>query len=551
MNYITNTPNVPPVMMEIDSFEHIIVFAPHADDESIGCGGAIAQLRNRGKKVTLVVVSDSSGAGGLDEGASERRADELRRAATVLDIDTEVIFWNLPDGGLHECEQLAETVLKIAHKHNGYCAFAPWIGDTHSDHRAVGEAVAYAHRQGCFAGGVWFYEVWSPLVATHILSISDVWETKKRALECHETALSCADYVRSVQGLNAYRSLLGTDMGKEGCYAEAFSHYLHVPSKENIVFRDVLASDGQDIAVLFEEVFETQLAPQWWSWKYEHRPVAGGVGVRDSGEVISFYGALERTMIIDCREWLVCQMGDVMVAPNLRGWGGRKGAFYHTSFAFLDRYVGDGKHFALGFGFPTPRALKLGVRLGLYIQADALQSWEAPAVSSALGFGVHYSSVDASTISSWEWVNPLESALNNLDTACVWMKKTPSYWQWRYGEHPSVSYRIVRVKMLSRLIGAVVLRERESSLEIVDIAFSHQKWVKTLLIAAQKTALRHTKTHISAWGTWRAIDSFNQLVNGDVHEAGYLTLPGKMLGSSLGHAALNRLWLLGGDTDFR
>src|SRR5271165_6675226 len=39
----------------------VAVFAPHPDDESLGCGGLIARLKDEGSLVHVVVMSDGSG----------------------------------------------------------------------------------------------------------------------------------------------------------------------------------------------------------------------------------------------------------------------------------------------------------------------------------------------------------------------------------------------------------------------------------------------------------------------------------------------------------
>ena len=39
----------------------LVVVAPHPDDESLGCGGLIAEARRLGRAVRLVVVTDGCG----------------------------------------------------------------------------------------------------------------------------------------------------------------------------------------------------------------------------------------------------------------------------------------------------------------------------------------------------------------------------------------------------------------------------------------------------------------------------------------------------------
>src|SRR5450759_741755 len=50
---------------EASSFvaSRVVVFAPHPDDEVFGCGGALADLRDRGARVDVVLVTDGAAAG--------------------------------------------------------------------------------------------------------------------------------------------------------------------------------------------------------------------------------------------------------------------------------------------------------------------------------------------------------------------------------------------------------------------------------------------------------------------------------------------------------
>ena len=44
----------------------ILVFAPHPDDEILGCGGTLALLRQKGCSIKVIFVTDGSGAGSLE-----------------------------------------------------------------------------------------------------------------------------------------------------------------------------------------------------------------------------------------------------------------------------------------------------------------------------------------------------------------------------------------------------------------------------------------------------------------------------------------------------
>ncbi|MDQ3548830.1 MAG: PIG-L family deacetylase, partial [Chloroflexota bacterium] len=88
---------------EIGTLGPTLVIAPHQDDESLGCGGAIALLSDAGMPVHVVFVSDGSGS----HPASRRfpapalttlREREALAALAILGVQpTSVTFLRLPD----------------------------------------------------------------------------------------------------------------------------------------------------------------------------------------------------------------------------------------------------------------------------------------------------------------------------------------------------------------------------------------------------------------------------------------------------------------------
>ncbi len=93
------------------SAPRLLVIAPHPDDETLGAGGAIAQARRDGWKVTVVVVTNGDGfveslrepggphpTGAALQQLGARRAEESRRGAEALGVPSkDVIFLGYPD----------------------------------------------------------------------------------------------------------------------------------------------------------------------------------------------------------------------------------------------------------------------------------------------------------------------------------------------------------------------------------------------------------------------------------------------------------------------
>jgi LmbE family N-acetylglucosaminyl deacetylase len=199
--------------------QRVLVVAPHPDDESIGCGGAICLHRQRGDEVRVVFLTSGeryTDATPQDTNRAAREA-EADAAGRVLDVQG-VEFLRLPDLGLSENVEVAARRLApvLAERAPGII-YLPHPAEAHPDHAATLPIVRAA-----LAGAppeLRGYEVWSPLTDYHwVEDVIEVMARKLRAVRCYRSQLQLVRYDRAVRGLNQYRGVLGNG----GRYAEAF-----------------------------------------------------------------------------------------------------------------------------------------------------------------------------------------------------------------------------------------------------------------------------------------------------------------------------------------
>lgn len=207
-----------PQAMSLEGVQAVLVFAPHPDDEVIGCGGLLALLSKQGVYVKVILVTDGSGGGGLPPGADLIRQSEFQKAIQILGVSNHE-SWLEPDGDVRSHAGLTQRVMSVCQERSWDWILIPNEYDYHRDHQVIASTVSDIHRQLLHASKLWAYEVWSPVQASHILDITEVYERKMRALHEHATALSCADYVQATEGLNHFR---GIYLGK-GRKAEAYA----------------------------------------------------------------------------------------------------------------------------------------------------------------------------------------------------------------------------------------------------------------------------------------------------------------------------------------
>ena len=199
----------------------VLVLAPHPDDESIGCGGVLALHAGRGDPVLVAVLTDGA-AGDPAEVYSGQdyvrlREREAREALSCLGV-TDVEFPRFPDGRLGEADGVEKSLDGVIRRFRPDLVYAPSPWETHPDHWAAARALSRVLKEHGGRPSWWAYEIWTPLVASHFVDISSVWEQKRRAILCYESQLRYVDYLVRVEGLSRYRTLHAPALAR----AEAF-----------------------------------------------------------------------------------------------------------------------------------------------------------------------------------------------------------------------------------------------------------------------------------------------------------------------------------------
>ncbi len=146
-----------------------IILAPHADDESLGCGGLIAMLCAAGRPPLVVILTDGVGSHpGSQTHPPERlrqvRAAEVHEATARLGLDAKhLVLMNQPDTALDPNEALAAQLTKLARDRGCATVLGPWIHDPHGDHEVAAKLARLVAAQlpGC---RLLHYPVWGWLL---------------------------------------------------------------------------------------------------------------------------------------------------------------------------------------------------------------------------------------------------------------------------------------------------------------------------------------------------------------------------------------------------
>ncbi len=172
--------------------ENVLVLAPHVDDEVFGCGGAILDYVRRGKRVSVVYLTDGGkrGKGESRAAIAEERRQEAFRVADECALPREDLHFLSGRDGELITSPIEEELRKVFETVQPDVLFLPLAFDTHVDHHATGTILhdlLQSTPRACSAGRIYLYEVQSPMTLFYsnvCLDISDLID-KKMALTRH------------------------------------------------------------------------------------------------------------------------------------------------------------------------------------------------------------------------------------------------------------------------------------------------------------------------------------------------------------------------------
>jgi LmbE family N-acetylglucosaminyl deacetylase len=218
--------NLFPAVVEVPAARSVLVLAPHMDDETIGCGGATLSHITKGSQVEVVFITD--GAAGFSKfeysGLTSQELRDIRKeegvkACEILGV-SKTHYLNLPDGRSQPTDEAVAKLLTIIDQVKPEVIYIPFLTDTHYDHRTTNKIflTALRRRENISSILCCCYEVWTPIYPNCIVDITAHMDAKMAALGSYESQLKMNNYLTSVRGLNAYRSIANKSKG----YAEAF-----------------------------------------------------------------------------------------------------------------------------------------------------------------------------------------------------------------------------------------------------------------------------------------------------------------------------------------
>ena len=202
----------------------ILVLAPHADDEVVGCGGMIARRAREGDHVHVVVAA----IGGLKHRHLRKAATvlarraELARAAEVLGVAETTVLYEGLDMRLDTIPQveLVTTLDRILDAARYDEVYFPYASHNHDHQRlfSAGYAALRTVTGRCSPRLVALYEYayvgWNPEEIRGgklYVDISDTLEVKLRAFEAYASQIKPPPHPCSLHGIRTLAHMRGLE----------------------------------------------------------------------------------------------------------------------------------------------------------------------------------------------------------------------------------------------------------------------------------------------------------------------------------------------------
>jgi hypothetical protein len=328
-------------------------------------------------------------------------------------------------------------------------------------------------------------------------------------------------------------------------------------------------TDAADVCALFERIFKHPMSAAFHAWKYaDGRGLAAGI--RDhEGYLVAHYGATLRVMQWGTATFTGVQVGDVMVAPEIRDVFAKFGPFGRVAQGFIRRYLGPENPYPIGFGFPNTRAGRLGQRLKLYWPVAQVWAWrwQPQVLASALTATAtaQYRLLDLGLASDVGCIYELVTQMTaDFSAKSIWWPvRNADWWRHRYVHHPHFSYRIYAVYPATagsdttvRPMGALVLKTTPDTghCELMDWIGPLSFTSDVLAYAAHICASERQGSELELWSTEGIAAYFPtawlELADARTVACEAMVTHEHLLGQSVS-GLKHSVWLTGGDTDFR
>lgn len=222
--------------------ERVLVVAAHPDDETLGCGGMLASLSDRGAESFVIFVADGVTSRLEQVQSTEERRRSAEQAMSVLGVSG-VFDLGFSDQLLDTVAltEVANAIGDVVESVRPSAVFTHSASDLNLDHRLTLEATLVACRPvpDSSVRRVLSFEVlsstgWFPGVtsfdARYFFDISLTLDRKVAALNCYSDEMRPWPHARSIASVESLARSRGSSVGLPAAEAFEVLRWLDTPS---------------------------------------------------------------------------------------------------------------------------------------------------------------------------------------------------------------------------------------------------------------------------------------------------------------------------------
>lgn len=205
---------------------NILIIAPHADDEILGCGATIAKELALGNNVFVLICTNAYV--GAPELFPENMINQVRNEALIAHKQlgvTETIFLDFPAPQLDQYPRfkMSNAISEVIQRLQPDTVYIPHRGDCHKDHTIIHDCTMVACRPlaNCPVKHIYAYETLSetewgePISAELFIPTKyntfsvDEFSFKLKAMSCFKSQLHPFPAPRSLEAIEALAKFRG------------------------------------------------------------------------------------------------------------------------------------------------------------------------------------------------------------------------------------------------------------------------------------------------------------------------------------------------------
>jgi len=217
--------------------KNVLIVAAHPDDEVLGCGGTITQLKHEGYDIYTMILGEGITSRDQTRDVKKRESEikelkeQIVQANKILGVK-KVFIYNFPDNRFDSVALLdiVKKIEKVKNEVKPEIIFTHFKDDLNIDHKITYKAVITATRpqKEETVKTIYSFEVLSSTEWSYPLcfnpnvffDISKTVNNKIKAMSCYKTELRDFPHPRSLKSLVAIAKRWGTVVGRQ--YVEAF-----------------------------------------------------------------------------------------------------------------------------------------------------------------------------------------------------------------------------------------------------------------------------------------------------------------------------------------